>query len=91
MPTAVRIAFERRVLVLPLSKILPLRSVLAAVRTTTRFRRIAASIAEVGIIEPLVVARPKTKEKGYLLLDGHMRLAILWRSWSCGGQLSRCG
>lgn len=70
-------AFERRVLVLPLSKILPLRSVSATVRKTTRFRRIAASIAEVGIIEPLVVARPTAKEKGYLLLDGHMRLAIL--------------
>lgn len=77
MPEPVRIAFERRIAVLPLADILPLKLVTDAIKQTARYRRIAASIGEVGIIEPLVVARPKQRVSAYMLLDGHVRLAIL--------------
>ncbi len=72
-----KIAFDRELVVLPLSAILPLRQVTIAQRQSVKYRRIATSIAEVGIIEPPVVARPKQYGDPHLLLDGHIRLAIL--------------
>lgn len=77
MANAVKAAFEPDIVVLRVDAILPLRQVTASLRTSTKYRRIATSIGEVGIIEPLVVARPKGEEARYLLLDGHLRLAIL--------------
>jgi ParB-like chromosome segregation protein Spo0J len=69
----VKISFDLRVVVLPLTTILPLRQVPAAIKKTTKYRRIAKSIAEVGIIEPLIVAPAPEAKDSYLLLDGHMR------------------
>ena len=77
MSSAVKIVFERKVKVLPLTGILPPGTVLAAVRKTIRYRRITVSINKVGVIESLVIARAKTQERRYLLLDGHVRHAIL--------------
>lgn len=77
MEQAVHIAFERRVLTLPLATLLPLRAVPEGVKHTVKYRRIAASVAEVGLIEPLVVARSPEVTGRYLLLDGHLRHAVL--------------
>jgi hypothetical protein len=77
MEDTVRISFERRIAVLPLAMLLPLKTVPPAIKQTVRFRRIAKSVAEVGIIEPLVVARSKEHPGRYLLLDGHIRHAVL--------------
>ena len=79
MSTAVRIAFERRIEVLPLARLLPLKSVPDDLKQTAKYKQIATSVSEVGIIEPLVVARPvEGDDKGqYLLLDGHLRHAVL--------------
>jgi ParB-like chromosome segregation protein Spo0J len=77
MAKKVKIAFERRIVVLPVAAILPLRQVTSEIKKTVKYKRIAKSICEVGIIEPIVVAR-STKQNGrYLLLDGHMRLSAL--------------
>ena len=75
MPDAVKIAFERTIVVLPLSSLLPLRTVPEEIRNSIKFKQIARSVSEIGIIEPLVVARSKDQEGRYLLLDGHMRHA----------------
>ena len=77
MTDEMKIAFEGELAVLPLGLILPLRQVTAGQRQSVKYRRIATSIVEVGIIEPPVVARPKQQGGPYLLLDGHIRLAIL--------------
>nr|WP_068428070.1 plasmid partitioning protein RepB C-terminal domain-containing protein [Magnetospirillum sp. XM-1]CUW37165.1 conserved protein of unknown function\ len=77
MPDPVNSAFETRLVTLPLTAILPLHQVSTAQRQSTKFKIIATSIAEVGVIEPLVVARPKQGQDRYLLLDGHLRLAVL--------------
>ena len=77
MTDGVRMAFERRIVTLPLSAILPLRKVSETVMKSVRYRRIAASIAEVGIIEPIVVAPPQGGDARHILLDGHVRLAAL--------------
>lgn len=68
----VRIAFEREVVLVPLSDILPLRKLAPNVALSKRYQRIATSIREVGIIEPLAIARQKSGSP-YLLLDGHLR------------------
>lgn len=75
MMKPVRIAFEQDVVALPVDQLLPTRSLPKALQQSVKYSRIAASIAEVGIIEPLSVARQKGG--AYLLLDGHVRLAAL--------------
>lgn len=77
MAGSVKAAFESRLVLLPLDEIEPSRVPPAAMRTSAKYRRIAQSIAEVGIIEPLVVARPISEGSRHLLLDGNLRFAIL--------------
>src|SRR5712671_2580334 len=77
MPEPVKMAFERQVVVLPLSNILPIKRVPDSVKQTVRYKRIVASIAEVGIVEPLVVARRQEDPGPYMLVDGHLRHAAL--------------
>jgi ParB-like chromosome segregation protein Spo0J len=77
MAEPVRVGFERAIATLPMSALLPLRTVPEAIRRSAKFKQIAQSVAEIGIIEPLVVARSKEHKGKYLLLDGHMRHAVL--------------
>ena len=77
MAQPVRIAFQRHVVILPLSDILPVRRMPPSVKQMHKYKRIVASIAEVGIVEPLVVA-PRQDDFGpYMLVDGHLRNAAL--------------
>lgn len=57
MSELVKIAFEQKVVILPIMELLPTKALPAVVRDTVKYRRIAASVAEVGLIEPLSVAR----------------------------------
>lgn len=70
-----RAAFQPRVLSLPLSSIVPQRVVPPEAKRSHIYLQIKASVTEIGIIEPLVVF-PQS-DKGFLLLDGHLRLTIL--------------
>jgi hypothetical protein len=45
--------------------------------SSRKFAQIKASIQEVGLIEPLSVAKPDIYKDDYLLLDGHMRVLAL--------------
>src|SRR3984893_15131919 len=77
MSDPVKMAFERRVVRLTLSDILPMKRVPESMKQTARYKRIVSSIGEVGIVEPLVVAR-RGKEPGpFMLVDGHLRHAAL--------------
>lgn len=74
----VRLACEPTVRRLRIEKILPLRRIAPSARTSVKYRRIAASIREVGIIEPLIVHPQKDDDEGrHMLLDGHMRFDVL--------------
>jgi ParB-like chromosome segregation protein Spo0J len=77
MAESVKIAFEHSVAVLPLSVILPLRTVPDEIKRSTKYKQIANSVREIGLIEPLVVATAREQAGRYLLLDGHMRYAAL--------------
>lgn len=73
----VEMAFEKEVTRIDIADIDPLYLVAAATRQTVKYQRIAASIREVGVIEPIVVARDRSEPRKYLLLDGHLRLDVL--------------
>ena len=77
MSEPVRIAFERRVVTLSLDQVLPTRTLAREIRTGSRYQRIKASIAEVGIIEPMLIARLPGQADRFVLLDGHVRLEVL--------------
>ena len=77
MAAPLKIGFEPSVAVLPIAALLPLKTVPDAIKQTSKFKQIGKSVSEIGIIEPLVVARSKDQPGRYLLLDGHMRLAAL--------------
>lgn len=76
MPDTVKAAFESSLVMIPIDDILPLHQ-MGTQKHSTKYKLIVTSISEVGIIEPLVVARAKAAENRYLLLDGHLRLAAL--------------
>jgi ParB-like chromosome segregation protein Spo0J len=73
----VKIAFEKASLRISIDEILPLRQLTPSVMKSVKYAQIAASIAEVGIIEPPVVVRDSTDRNRFHLLDGHIRVDIL--------------
>ena len=70
-------AFEDATLRISIADITPLRETRTDVRKSIKYGQIAASIQEVGIIEPPVVARDPEVAGRFRLLDGHLRLDIL--------------
>jgi ParB-like chromosome segregation protein Spo0J len=70
-------AFSSDTLVLAISSILPVRPIGKPVKASHKYRQIACSIEEIGIVEPPVVCRDKQTRGTYLLLDGHLRIEVL--------------
>jgi hypothetical protein len=70
-------AFEDAKLRIAIAQIQPLKIVSAAIKKTQKYAQIAASIREVGLVEPPVVARDHSDPGKYLLLDGHLRIDVL--------------
>jgi ParB-like chromosome segregation protein Spo0J len=77
MVNRIRLACGPKIISILLGNILPVRKLSPAISRTEKYRRIAASIREVGIIEPLIVYPQAKGGTQYILLDGHVRLAIL--------------
>lgn len=73
----VKMAFEATIIRIAMADILPLRAVRPNLKSTKKCTQIAASIREVGIIEPPVVTRQPGVAGKYLLLDGHLRIEAL--------------
>ncbi|PBB44970.1 chromosome partitioning protein ParB [Mesorhizobium sp. WSM3866] len=70
-------AFEDASLRIPIADIMPLKKLTFAVLKSVKYAQIAASITEIGIIEPPVVVRDKRDRERFHLLDGHVRIDIL--------------
>lgn len=75
--TEIKAGFDNATIDLAIDNIIPLKIVSAAARKSQKFLQIAASIREVGVIEPPVVSRDPQSRTRYILLDGHMRLEAL--------------
>lgn len=74
---AVTLGFEPECVVLPVSAIPPTKQLRVGIKSSHKYRQIAASIREIGIIEPPAVARNPNEPGTYLLLDGHLRVEVL--------------
>lgn len=73
----VKVGFDAQTVDLKLNQIIPIKLVAKATRDSQKFKQILASIREVGIIEPPVVAPDSQKRDRYILLDGHLRVEAL--------------
>lgn len=77
MTGKVTMGFEPEGVTIAIADILPLRPVDGTVRKSRKYLQIAASVREIGIVQPPIVARrPELKGK-YPLLDGHLRIDVL--------------
>jgi hypothetical protein len=70
-------AFEQKSVRLTIADIQPLRVVAPNIKKTIKYARILASIGEVGVVEPPVVAPDRNAPGKYVLLDGHLRIEAL--------------
>jgi ParB-like chromosome segregation protein Spo0J len=70
-------AFEPSGMMLPIDQLLPLRKLPTSIRSTEKYKCIAASIREVGLIEPLIVYPQPGQADCYVVLDGTVRLDVL--------------
>ena len=77
MAGKVTVGFEPESVTISIVDILPLRLVEDSARKRRKFRQIAASIREIGIVQPPIVVRRSDGKHKYLLLDGHLRIEIL--------------
>ena len=77
MASKVPMAFEPVGVSVAIADILPSKPVADAVRKSRKFQQIAASVREIGIVQPPVVGRRPELTGKYLLLDGHLRIDVL--------------
>jgi hypothetical protein len=80
MADTVQMAFDPKGKMVPITRILPVRTVRPETRRGQQYLRLFASIRELGVIEPLMVypqESPGGTERRYTLLDGHFRLDVL--------------
>jgi len=59
------------------ARILPVKAIEKTAKSSHKYRQIAASIREIGLVEPPVVIRDARDTNSYLLLDGHLRIEVL--------------
>ncbi|SLN55625.1 plasmid partitioning protein RepB C-terminal domain-containing protein [Ruegeria meonggei] len=70
-------AFEQELVTVPFCQIAPLYLVNSQKKASIKFRQIATSIQDIGLVEPMVVSRDPQNLGHYTLLDGHLRLEVL--------------
>lgn len=72
-----KIGFEMQKVRLALEDILPMRQIKDLHKGILRYKKILASIKEVGLVEPLVVYPQKDAPGKYFLKNGHLRYVAL--------------
>src|SRR3977135_4231011 len=63
--------------VIPIASILPVKAIEKTAKSSHKYRQIAASIREIGLVEPPAVIQDSRDPNSYLLLDGHLRIEAL--------------
>ena len=77
MPIPKSPGFEASLRQIEIAAILPVKQLPVTVPKSQKYAQIAASIREVGLIEPPVIARAAGQDGAFILLDGHVRLHVL--------------
>lgn len=75
--SAVTLGFLPKPLMIAVDNILPSVKLDGRVSGTHKYRQIRDSIAEIGLIEPLVVTAVDRKAGKHFMLDGHLRLQVM--------------
>jgi hypothetical protein len=70
-------AFSSDIVIVAIDAILPVRAIGKTVKSSHKYRQIASSVREIGLVEPPAVCRDTQKAGCYLLLDGHLRIEAL--------------
>ena len=73
----VQLGFENDCVTIPVADILPVRVLSKSIQSSRKYTQITASIREIGLVEPPVVARNGDASGSWLLLDGHVRIEVL--------------
>lgn len=73
----VHLAFERQTVSVPISVIVPLKSLRAGVRESKKYAQIVNSIKAIGLVEAPVIIADTQNSGQYFLLDGHLRIEAL--------------
>lgn len=76
MANIIKQGFQERLIELGVEELLTTKSISIYAMKCRKYGQVLSSIREVGLIEAPVVA-PLRKGKGYLLLDGHLRIMAL--------------
>lgn len=76
-PNSITQAFGSDCIVVQIASILPVKAIEKTVKSSHKYRQIAASIREIGLVEPPVVVKDPHRPNSYLLLDGHLRIEVL--------------
>lgn len=77
MTKKVQLGFENDCVTIPVADILPVRVLSKSIKSSRKYTQITASIREIGLVEPPVVARNGNSSGSWLLLDGHVRIEVL--------------
>ena len=77
MKASAKLAFELDTKAIPLMSMLPVKQLPASLKRSWRYKRLAKSIQEIGVIEPLVVYCKPDNRGRYILLDGHKKRMVL--------------
>lgn len=76
MANKIKQGFQEKLIELAVEELFPTKTISITARKCRKYSQVLSSIREVGLIEAPVVA-PFKKEKGYFLLDGHVRIMAL--------------
>jgi ParB-like chromosome segregation protein Spo0J len=76
MANRIKQGFQEKLIELAVDELFPTKNIPISVRQGRKYAQVLSSIREVGLIVAPVVA-PFKKEKGYFLLDGHLRIMAL--------------
>lgn len=70
-------SFEDQMMEIPIDQIIALKQLPASAQSTNKYKLIASTVENEGLVEPPVVARCKDNTGKFLLLDGHARIEVL--------------
>ncbi|TSK08552.1 MAG: RepB plasmid partition [Geobacter sp.] len=76
MASKIKQGFQEKLIEIAVEELISTKSISVSVRHSRKYAQVLSSIREVGLIEAPVVA-PIKKGRGYLLLDGHLRVLAL--------------
>jgi hypothetical protein len=76
-PKSIRLGFELDCVEVPLELLHASRVVPPTIKVSVKYKQVKSSLAEIGLVEPLVVIHHPAHQGAYQVLDGHIRLLAL--------------